>query len=263
MSYYLDVGELKRRLKLSMPVQITLPDILSGSDFTVNRADVMDLLLIDPTNLVFESQSVPALYMEMGKLQRCAKRAADDAATAYRRWKQVQAKHYRSQPDNAKLSQTALKAQTEEHYRTLPDYDQVANLESYYLNLSYLFGDCKEAFRLKAEMVKSNQNFIQGFERVEKLTQVPDENLYRDEGASTPTLEMDDDEAQLAALIAAENKQMAGASESTEVVEVADPPNGKPPKNKPPKRKPQKKSSRSTRTPARGKKGAAKKGKGK
>lgn len=258
MSYYMHVDDLKKRLRLSMPTKVTLPDIVQGGNFTINRADLMDLLLINPESLVLESQAIPALYAEMGKMQRCAKKAADEAATAYRTWKQVQSKHFKAQHPDKKPTGAAV----EEYYRTLADYANMSNAESYFLNLSYLFGDLKDAFKLKADLVRSNQNYIQGFERVEKVSgeQRP---LYTDTGVPDP--ELDEAEQHIAAMVAAENQRIAAGSDhpgivETEVLpgmiinettEVPDPPS---------------KTSRSTRKPAQGKKnktGSTKKGKGK
>jgi len=230
-----------------MPVQITLPDIITGENFEINRSDLMDLLLINMESLVLESQSIPALYSEMAKMQRCAKKAADEAATVYRQWKQNQSKHFKALPTHEKKP---TQAAVEEHYRTLPDYNTVANAESYFLNLSYLSGDFKDAFKLKADLVRSNQSFIQGFERVEKLT-AADTSLYKDSGFSGG--EMDEDEAKLAAMAAEENARLAAQDNP----EVPDPPDTKTTTKKT-------KTTRSTRKPAQGKKKAStKKGKGK
>lgn len=240
----MQVEDLKRRLKLSMPVKLTLPDIVMGGEYTINRADLMNLLLINPESLVMESQALPALFAEMGKMQRCAKTAADKAATAYRQWKQDQSKHFKSLSTHEKKP---TQAAVEEHYRTLPDYNNMANAESYFLNLSYLFGDLKDAFKIKADLVRSNQSYIQGYERVEKVSG-DNQSLYSDAGV--PAGEMDEDEVHLAAMVAEENKRIAAQQsgyeeEIVETTEVPDPPQK------------QKKSSRKP------KQGSKKKGKGK
>lgn len=149
--YSVAANELRERLKLSFPFQVTLPDPVTNRPFTVSRQNLFDMLLIDSGQVEFESQTIPVLYAEMARCQRGAERAKAAAEIAYRKWRSGVAREFREK-SKTKVTEKAV----EEAYRTHEDYETYSDRPNYFGSLISLFGDLKEAFKLKGEMVKAH-----------------------------------------------------------------------------------------------------------
>lgn len=130
-----------------MPIEITVPDAVTGQDLTYKRDDVMRALIINRADLAGEACVVAGQYVEAARLERACRGAAERAATAYAQWKADIATKYRAEAEKP----TDKKA--EAAYRTHPDYEAKAGLGTYYEQLAELFGDVKRAFDIKSRQI--------------------------------------------------------------------------------------------------------------
>jgi hypothetical protein len=153
MSIYARSAEIIRRVRLEMPVQITLPDPISGVDFVLSRDNVLSLLIIDTGNIFLEGQTVSAFFAEMGRAQRGCERACARAEVEFRIWKAQMVRSYKASAEASGKRGTDKDA--EASYRVHPDYRDHANLPGYYRAAGNLFLDIKEGFAIKARMITS------------------------------------------------------------------------------------------------------------
>jgi len=160
MGIYARSAEIVRRVRLEMPVQLTLPDPATGHDFVISRDNLLNLLVIDSGNIFLEGQTVAALYAEMARGQRACERAAARAEMDFRMWKAQQFSAFKESREKA------TDKAAESHYRALPEYRQHADLPDYYKTLGYLFMDLKEAFLIKSKMIDAQARMMGQHERV-------------------------------------------------------------------------------------------------
>ena len=151
------MAEVISRLKLSMPVKATLRDPISGVEFTVDRENILALLVVDTPNLLYESQSCSALFMDMARAKRACERAAAVAEREFVSWKAATSAAARSKSET-KITDKAA----EEAYRTHPDYLKKADLSAYYKTLADVFDDAMSAFQMKAKMIDVNSRILAG-----------------------------------------------------------------------------------------------------
>jgi hypothetical protein len=161
MSAYARSAEIIRRLKLEMPVEVTLPDVISSKPFSIRRDNVLALLTIDTANLLVEGQSVAAFYVEMGRAQRAAELAAAKAEIIYRKWKADQSSRFRISRSEKKPT----KDECEENYRTNPAYEEMASASEKFKALAGLFDDIKRGFDIKGRVVHDQTTMVLGHER--------------------------------------------------------------------------------------------------
>lgn len=160
MSIYARSAEIIRRVRLEMPIQLTLPDPATGHSFEISRDNILSLLVIDSGNIFLEGQTVAALYVEMARCRRACERAAAHAEMDYRRWKAEQFSSFKESREK-----TTDKA-AEAHYRTLPEYRANADLPDYYKTLGYLFADLMEGFMIKSRMIDAQSRMLGQQERI-------------------------------------------------------------------------------------------------
>jgi hypothetical protein len=154
-------SELLQRLRLSLPLRVELRDPVSGAPFTINRENVLALIIVNVDNLVVESQTVAALFAEMAHAQAAARHMHATAEVQFRKWKAQRGAECRTRSDG-KVTDKAV----EEFYRSHVDYearyDEVNRLEV----LAALFADLKQAFELKQRSLKDLHGVLGGHTRV-------------------------------------------------------------------------------------------------
>ena len=170
-NYYVSVAKLKERLNLHFPVSITLPDPITGEDWVIQRDDIYNLLLSDPSQLMLEGQTVASLFLEAARMQRACARAGETAAVSYRRWRsqisnQFVASHDKKPPDKM----------IESYYRAHEHYEHYSSQPDFWKNLANLFGDLKEAFQIKSRMLGSHERQMSGYEGTRKVEALGDDN---------------------------------------------------------------------------------------
>ena len=182
------MAEVVSRLKLSMPVKATLRDPISGAEFTVERDNILALLVVDTPNLLYESQSCSALYMDCARAKRACERASAVAEREFIAWKASTSAAARAKSDT-KITDKAA----EEAYRTHPDYLKKADLPAYYKTLADVFEDAMNAFQMKAKMIDVNSRILAGDLRTRRAETESTESLeglardrLRERGEGTP-----------------------------------------------------------------------------
>jgi hypothetical protein len=153
-----EANVIVKRLQLEMPIEITLPDPISGANFTLSRENILSLLVIDTPNLALDSQSVAAHYATMARAQRACERAAASGEASYRAWKARTAEEFRKANKDRKITV----AEVEEYYRGHEDYEKVSSLPNYYEKLAGLFDDLKRAFEIKSRLISSQVHMLGG-----------------------------------------------------------------------------------------------------
>lgn len=143
------VQDVVKRLRAEMPVSLTLPDVVSGREFTVQRENMLALLVVDARDLVSDAQTVALLYAECARAQRSAERAAAAAEREFVSWKSQMAAEARRKSGEKKLTV----AEAEDAYRTHYEYAGKAGAAAYYNALAGLFEDLKQAFAIKSRMI--------------------------------------------------------------------------------------------------------------
>lgn len=152
-SPYTEASEIAKRLRSEMPISLTLHDPVSGQPYTIERDNILRMLVVDAPNIITEAQMVPLLYGEMARAQRACERAASSAERSFVGWKASVAAEARSKAakEGGKITNDAAS----EAYRTHPDYAEKANLATYYEKLAGLFEDFKKAFDIKGRMIEA------------------------------------------------------------------------------------------------------------
>lgn len=156
MSNHVRAAEVVRRMKLSMPVYLTMTDPFTGQPYVLSKENLLALLALDVTRLTFEGQVVPALHAEIARAQRACEGEAIKAEVAYRKWKAQIATQTRAEQRDTKLTEKAV----EESYRTKPEYETMSEAPERWNLLARLFGDLKDSVRLKGEMIKAQERSL-------------------------------------------------------------------------------------------------------
>jgi hypothetical protein len=169
------MAELRARL-MAMPIEITVPDPVTGGDLTYKRDDIMRALIIDRTDLAGEACVVAGQYVEIARMERACRSASERAGTSYARWKADIADDFRRKSAGDKKP---TEKQVEEAYRTHKDYERMAGLGAYYEQLGELFGDVKRAFDIKSRQIialTGGQREHMGVERRGSGVQLPNDD---------------------------------------------------------------------------------------
>lgn len=210
-TYFASVATIKNKLKLSFPLNIKLPDPVTGEDWTITRDDIYSLLLSDPSQLLLEGQTVAALYLEAARMQRACSRAASKADVAYRQWRSQTANAFvaaeKAENDGKKPPDKSIEA----HYRAHQHYEHFSSVPDFYKNLANLFGDLKEAFKLKAKMIEFSGHQMAGYEQTVRVER-------HEEGDDLERLD------EMAAASIAEGRASTSTSETAEPPPPVDPP---------------------------------------
>jgi hypothetical protein len=156
-SVYASMSEIVKRLKLEMPMQVTIHDPITGHEVALARENILAMLVIDTPNLVYDSQWLAALYMEMARARRASERASAHADRQFVKWKAEVAAKAR-----ADAGKKITGAEAEEAYRTHPEYEQRASVAAYYKTLADLFEDAMQAFTLKGRMIEAQSRILHG-----------------------------------------------------------------------------------------------------
>lgn len=156
-SVYASMGEIVKRLKLEMPLQVKIHDPITGHEVTLARENLLAMLVIDTPNLIYDSQWLSALYMEMARARRACERASAHADRQFVKWKAEIAAQAR-----AKAEKKLTGAEAEEAYRTHPEYEDRASVSAYYKTLADLFEDAMTAFQLKGRMIEAQSRILHG-----------------------------------------------------------------------------------------------------
>lgn len=227
--------EIVDRLRLKMPLFVTLPDPITGEPFTVNRDNLFALLVIDVNNLTFESQTVAALYGEVSRIRAAASRAHQEVEVRFREWKAGKRAQCRKAAEKK-----ATKEEQEDFYRSASDYK-----ERYQevINLSVMIGltdDLKKAFEIKSRALYNLSGETFGHNRVQdagdRMSEMELENLAM-------AAVQESGSAEAAADFREGRETSASRPATVELASVADSPTEPKPKPKPkPKSKPATKS---------------------
>lgn len=156
---YVRSSDIVKRLKLELPLQLTMTDPNTQQPITVDRENIHAMLVLDTSNLVFEGQMIPALYAELGRYQRAAQYEASVAASEFASWKARKVKEYRKK--NPKLA----KDKAESEYRTEDDYQQMATAPERWKAIAGLLEDCRDAVRIKSYMASDQAKLMMGHEQ--------------------------------------------------------------------------------------------------
>jgi hypothetical protein len=168
--------EIIERIRLAMPLVVQLPDPITGEPFTVNRDNMLALLVIDVNNLTFEAQTVAALYAEAARIRAAAYKAHQEAEVRFRKWKSAKRAECRSRADKK-----PNKEDLEDFYRLAPDYEERYQEQIDYAAIVSLADDLKKAFDIKARALNNLSNETFGHNRVQnasdRITEVELERL--------------------------------------------------------------------------------------
>lgn len=167
MSAYVRSAEIIRRLKLELPVSVTLIDILTDQPYTVHRDNLLALLTLDTENLLLEGQSHAALYAEMARAQRSAERMSAKCEMEYRRWQAQLSEVLRH--DKRYETKKPTKEECESNYRTHADYEKMSMAGKHFAALAGLFEDFKRAFDIKGRAVHDQTELMKGHENAERV----------------------------------------------------------------------------------------------
>jgi len=185
-------AEIIEKLRLKLPLAVTLHDPLSGGPFTVTRDNVLALLVVDTDNIVLELQTTAVLYGEMARVHAAAKARLDETDLHLRRWKAQRAQELRSAREkqtttDAKGVEKPAKPPTgdevKEHYRTHRDYETMYAAQHHAAMLYALSEDLKRAFELKARALRDLAAIDFGHTRaesnVDRLVEMSSESEQR------------------------------------------------------------------------------------
>jgi len=173
-------AQILERLRLHFPITVTVPDPITGEEFTFSQANIHRLLVIDAPEMGVDQQSVAALYARMARGQRACEKAAAVSERHYVAWKsQVMQECCRLADDNAE-KRPGVAAQ-ENAYRSHPDYAAISGAQDHWTTLGRLFGDLKEGFRIKADVMRSMASNVRGWDSThaadDKVEQMSEQRL--------------------------------------------------------------------------------------
>lgn len=182
--------ELIERMRAALPLAMTLPDPITGAPFTVNRDNVLALLVIDASNLVLESQMVAMLFGEMARVHAAAKLAREQADVEFRQWKSRKAAAARATLTNGVDAKGNAKPptndQVEEAYRSDREYSAEYQKVNRAIVVADLIADLKEAFSLKQRALHDLHGVTFGHDRVAQTDERMRELEERMEAAAAP-----------------------------------------------------------------------------
>lgn len=170
---YVRSAEIVRRMKLEMPLHLTLNDPVTGDPITMSRANILELLVVESHNLFLEGQTIAALHAECLRFSIAAEFASARAEAEYRKWKSRMGHEFRAACAKKKPVKKPTVAEAETFYRMHDDYDKYHD-EPHRLKAvaSLLSGLCR-SFTLKGRVVSDQSNALRGHEsalRVEETT---------------------------------------------------------------------------------------------
>lgn len=142
------VQDVVKKFRAEMPVSVTLHDPITGKEYTVQRENMLALLVVDVQSPYADAQTVAMFYAECARAQRACERAAAAAERSFVAWKA-----HVSGEARRKATGKITGAEAEEAYRTHKDYETKASASVYYESLGGLFEDLKQAFSIKARMI--------------------------------------------------------------------------------------------------------------
>ena len=179
MGPYYAAAELVRILRTTMPIQITLPDPITGEPFQLERDDVLASLVVDTPHLHQEAQLVAAQYATFSRARRGAELAAERADFAYAKWKSGQSAQFRANNKNVKTTV----AEVEDYYRGLPDYQAMATEGARLRAIAGVMEDVMKAFSIKANVIRDQ---YQGLQRSQANFAVEDRAQHSHEPFQVP-----------------------------------------------------------------------------
>lgn len=162
--------EILDRLRLRMPLSVSLTDPLSGKPFTIQRDNLLALLVVDFSNIVLELQTVALLYGEMARLSVAAKYDKEQAEMRLRIWKthvvgeaqrlarlepaaeepeEAAGKKSKGKPKPPKADKGLSEHAKQDAYRAHPEYEAMYRPVQYADSLVSLAEDLKTAFEIK------------------------------------------------------------------------------------------------------------------
>ena len=193
---YRRAAEIVRKVRMEMPVNVSLTDPVTGQPFEVNRANVLESLTIDTAVPELEAQTIAALYALFGRAQRASEYAAALAEAHYVAWKSGIARDARAK--GGKITA----AEAEEAYRTHAEYVERQTQPDRYRALAGLFEDIKKGFQIKGEQLRS----IVGMQRGHDATHASEDAVETRLGGLGAA-------AEIAAIIGASGSAEAAAAE--------------------------------------------------
>jgi hypothetical protein len=158
--------EIIERIRLKMPLVITLPDPITGEPFHINRDNILALLIIDMSNLAFEAQIVSTLYAEMARIRSAAFKAHQEAEVRLRQWKAQRRIEYRKQSDK-KPSERECEDYYQTHKEYVDRYQETIDLAV----IVSLADDLKKAFDMKARALHDLSGEIYGHNQMQNASE--------------------------------------------------------------------------------------------
>ncbi len=165
---YARAQTIVERLRLELPVKVTMRDIFTDEPFTVAKRNVLAALVVEADDLVLEGQPLPAFYAQASRAKQAAQLESDRAELAYARWKAERGEELRAQRETSGAKKPT-KDEVEAYYRTHEDYELEALSTRRWKVISELFGDVREAFEIKSKVAHDHAVMAAGTERVLKL----------------------------------------------------------------------------------------------
>jgi hypothetical protein len=159
------------KLRLQMPLAVTIEDPLSRQPIAVSYDNLHSLLVLDSEHLVLEGQIIANLYAEMARLQRAAEFEAAKAEGRYRSWKVQMVEELgqnipekKTQAGKRASKQGPTTAEGESYYRAHADYARVSSEPPRWRAIAGFFDDLKWAFKIKSQMMTDQSKIIAGYE---------------------------------------------------------------------------------------------------
>ena len=170
---HLSVDALLKRLRLEMPVQLTLEDPLTQQPMSCNYENLHQLLALNLDNLSLEEQLVTNLYAEMGRFQRAAEYAQTVATARYAKWKSQKAVELADKQPPKKTAagkpaarQGPTQAEVEAYYRDQDDYEELQKEPARLAAIAGIMADLKRAFEIKSRMASDQVRTLGAYEKM-------------------------------------------------------------------------------------------------
>lgn len=172
----MDIEGILKRMRLSMPVQMTLTDVITGQPITISHDNLHQLLIADLNNVELESQLISNLYAEMSRFQAAAEYAATRGEAEYRAWRSKVQTEFREAREKAGEKKPTVKM-VEDHYRNHPEYDLMTNAGKRYEAVAKFFGNLAKAFYMKSRVLSDHTRAQTGYDLTEKNASDAEERL--------------------------------------------------------------------------------------
>jgi len=173
MPAYLKPAAILKKLKLAMPVTVSLEDPLSRQPLTVRYDNLHSLLVLDVEHMVIERQVIANIYAEMARLSAAAEFESVRAEIRYRQWReQAVADWAKTFPEKKTASgklaahQGPTQAEAEAYYRTLPEYADMYADGARWKIVGELFKNLMWSFKMKSEALGAEEKAVGGFSAV-------------------------------------------------------------------------------------------------